>query len=180
MSQVPRAAMTCGESGEDLVPGHGDLRVVGADKVRRLPGIFQVNRVGVHADGKGADLLMQDSGADGAHQGGVQSAGEEKAQRGVRVQPLVHGDDQLFPDRLAYGLQIVRGVALYRGQVRITGQIFHRRSSAPREGADVSTQPHQVLGLAGKDDGAGAVIAVVQRPDADGVPAAMSSSFSPS
>ena len=39
-----------------------------------------------------------------------------------------------------------------------------------REGADLPAQPHQVLRLAGKDDGAGAIIAVVQGPDADGVP----------
>ena len=38
-----------------------------------------------------------------------------------------------------------------------------------RERYDLSAEPHQVFGLAGKDDGAGGVIAVVERADADGV-----------
>ena len=38
-----------------------------------------------------------------------------------------------------------------------------------RERHDLSAEPHQVFGLAGKDDGAGGVIAVVERADADGI-----------
>ena len=63
----------------------------------------------IHADGEGADLLAQHLGGDGAHQGGVQPAGEQEAQRGVRVQPLVHAGDQLVADVAADGVQIVRG-----------------------------------------------------------------------
>ena len=41
---------------------------------------------------------------------------------------------------------------------------------ARREGHDFLAEAHQVLRLAGEDDGAVPVVAVVQRADADGIP----------
>ena len=78
-----------------------DFRVITADILCDLLGIFQVNGIFAHTDGKGADLLPQHQGADGAHQRGIQSAGEQEAQRSVGVQPLIHTGDQLVADGTA-------------------------------------------------------------------------------
>ena len=158
---------------DDLIPGHVHLRVVGADKVGGLPGVLEVDGVGVHADGKGADLPAQDHGADGAHQGGVQPAGEQEAQRGVGVQPLVHGGDQLLADPAADGVQVpVPGhvVPGHGGGVGVADEPALGVVVARGEGKDLAAQTHQVFRLAGEHDGAGAVVAVVQGADADGVP----------
>ena len=54
---------------QHILPGHDDLRVVRADEGGGLPGVFQVDGVGVHADGEGADRGTAPPGGDGAHQG---------------------------------------------------------------------------------------------------------------
>ena len=159
-----------GQGRQNLLPGHIDLRVIGADELRRLPGVLQVDGIRVHADGEGTDLLPQNYGADGAHQGGVQPAGEQEAQGSVRVQPFIHRRDQLVADVAADGLQVIGGVLRDGGEIRIADKFSVRVIVSRREGADPLTQPHQVFRFAGKDDGAGAVIAVVQGPDADGIP----------
>ena len=72
--------------------------------------------------------------------------------------------------RQAVSRSSVEYVFFHCGQVRVPDEFAVRVVVARREGADLLAQPHQVLRLAGKDDGAVPVIAVVQGPDADGVP----------
>ena len=155
---------------QHLLAGHKDLRVVGTDVVGHFPGVLQVDGVLIHADGEGTDLLSQHDGADGAHQGGVQAAGEQEAQGSVSVQSLVNAGDQLVADVLAGGLQIVVGVTADGGQVGVTDELSVGVIVTGREGADLLAQADEVLGLAGEHDTAILVIAVEQRPDADGVP----------
>ena len=81
--------------------------VLAAKIVRSLPGVFQVDGIGVHADGKGADGLAQLFGGNGAHQGRVQPAGKQEAHGCIGVQPLFHTGDQLFADVLQDGGHIV-------------------------------------------------------------------------
>ncbi|MPM71373.1 hypothetical protein SDC9_118338 [bioreactor metagenome] len=144
--------------------------MVCADEVRDLPGILEVDGVLIHADGKGADFFAKDHGADGAHQRGIQSAGEEKTQGGVRVQPLIHGGDQLVADVAAGGLQIVPSIGFHACEVGIPDELSIGIVAARREGADLGAQPDQILRLAGEDNRAGGVIPVEQGADADGVP----------
>ena len=83
---------------------------------------------------------------------------------------FIHRRDQLVADVAADGLQVIAGVLRDGGEIRIADKFSVRVIVSRREGADPLTQPHQVFRFAGKDDGAGAVIAVVQGPDADGIP----------
>ena len=143
--------------------------MLGADVVGNHAGIFQVDGVGVHADGEGADLVGQEPRGDGADQTAVEAAGEQKAQRRVRVQTLFHALGELIMDGLADGLQIVFDHLAHLGHVGIADKFPVCVIVARREGQDLVTEPHQVLRLAGKDDAAGSIIAVIQRPDADGI-----------
>ena len=120
--------------------------MVAADEVGHLPGVFQVDGVHIHADGKGADLLAQDLRGDGAHQTGVQAAGEEEAQRGVRVQPLLHPGDELRPDVFAHGLQVVLPVHVHGGQIGVADELAAGVVVAGREGEDLLAHADEVLG----------------------------------
>ena len=155
---------------QHLLAGHVHLGMVGADVVGHFPGVFQIDGVLVHADGEGADLLAQHQGADGAHQRGIQAAGEQEAQRGVGVQPLVHTGDQLVADGVADGFQIVMAVVRDGGKVGVADELAAGVVVAGREGADLLAQADEVFGLAGEDDAAVIQVAVEQRADADGVP----------
>ena len=155
---------------QDLLPGHIDLGVVGPDVIRRLPGVFEVDGVLVHADGEGSDLLLQHDGGNGADQAGVQPAGEEEAQRRVGVQPLVDPGDELIANMLAGGLPVVPAVFAYRGKIGVADEGSPGVVVPRREGTDLLAQAHQVLGLAGEDDASRPVIPVKQGTDADGVP----------
>ena len=144
--------------------------MVGPQVVGHFSGVLEVDGVGVHADGEGADGLFQLPGGDGAHQTGVQTAGQEEAQRGVGVQTLFHRGHQLFPDGGGDGVQIVIGVVLH-----LPGKgVGHKPAVHPvvsrREGADLLHPAHQVFGLAGEGDVSALGIAVEEGPDADGVP----------
>ena len=151
------------------LPGHDHLGVVTADVVCHLLGVFQVDGVLAHADGKGADgggaLLL----GDGAYQGGVQTAGEQEAHLGVGHQPLLHARHQLVMNLTADRLQIIVADGFHMGDIPVADELAVLIVMAGREGHDLVCQPHQTLGLAGKENHTGLVIAVVQRPDADGV-----------
>ena len=148
---------------QHLLAGHIYLGVVRADVIRHFSGVFQINGVLVHADGESADLLAQHQGADGAHQRGIQSAGEQEAQRSVGVQPLIHTGDQLVADGAADGLQIVMAILRDGGQVGVADELAVCVIMPRREGADLLAQADEVLGLAGEDDAAVIQIAVEQR-----------------
>ena len=108
------------------------LGVIGADVIGHFAGVFQIDGILVHADGESADgLLPQHLGADGAHQRGIQAAGEQEAQRGIGVQPLIHTGDQLIADGAADGLQIIMAILRNSGQCRRSGRTCRLRSNAP-------------------------------------------------
>ena len=95
------------ERGEHLLARHDDLGVLGADEVGDLAGVLEVDGVKVHADGKGADPLAEELGGDGTDKAGIQTAGEQEAERRVGVEPLFHARDELLTDLFAYSVQIV-------------------------------------------------------------------------
>ena len=97
-------------------------------------------------------------------------AGEQKAQRRVRVQTLFHPGDQLFPDVFADGLQIVGGAAGNRRQIGIANEALTVVIVSRREGQDVRAKSLQILRFAGKSDAPVGEIAVIKRADPDGVP----------
>ena len=55
----------CFQCIEYFLPRHGNLHVLAADVVGHLAGVFQVNGVGVHADGEGPQGLIGELGGDG-------------------------------------------------------------------------------------------------------------------
>ena len=144
--------------------------MVRADVIRHFSGVFQINGILVHANGESADLLPQHQRTDGAHQRGIQSAGEQEAQRSVGVQPLIHTGDQLVADGAADGLQIVMTILRNSGQVGVADELAVCVIMPRREGADLLAQADEVFGLAGEDDAAVIQVAVEQGADADGVP----------
>ena len=144
--------------------------MVGVEVVRRLAGVFEVDGVHVHADGKGADGFAQLFGRDGADQAGIQPAGEQEPHRGVGVQPLFHPGGQLFPDAAQDGVHIVLAVGGGVGNVAVAHELPVAVVAADGEGVDLLYQSHQVFGLRREGDGPGGAVAVEQRPDADGVP----------
>ena len=150
--------------------GDDDFRVVAADEIRHLAGVFQVDGVHVHADGKGAQRLFQLAGGDGAHQRAVQPAAEQEAQRRVRIQPFFHACGQQIVQAPADGIFLRHQVLIHPGRVGVADERAARPVAARREGQDRLAQAHQHLGLAGKNHGAVCQRAVIQRADADGIP----------
>ena len=150
--------------------GDDDFRVVRSQIVCHFPGVFQVDGIDVHADGESADGLFAAPGGHGTDQTGIQTAGQKKAHRGVCVQPLFNSGGKLLPNLPAGGFQIIFA-AIGRGTHVPVADEFAVLIVVPgREGHDLGAQPHQVLGLAGENDLPVPIIAIVQRPDADGVP----------
>ena len=158
------------ERREHLFRSHIHFRMIRSDILRHLPGIFQIDGILVHADGKGPDGLSQKTGGDGTHQTGIQSSGEEESQRRIRIQTLVHAKDQKFPDLPADVIQLSRHRLLHVRDIGIADELTLIVIVSRREGADLFTQPHQVLRLAGKHHGSVRHGPVKQRPDTDGIP----------
>ena len=154
---------------DHLLRRHIDLRVLAADIVRRLSGVFQINGVLTHADGKCADRLAGASLRHRAYQRGVQTAAEEEPDLGVRHQPLLDAGDQLFADDRAHGLYVIPAHLIDGSDVPVADKFPVLVIVSRREWHDLPAQTHQVFRLAGKDDGPGIVIAVVERADTDGV-----------
>ena len=73
-------------------------------------------------------------------------------------------------DLFAGGLQVVGATGLRGSHIPVADELSVLIVVSRREGQDPVAQAHQVLGLAGKDGRAVPVVAIVQRPDADGVP----------
>ena len=76
------------ERGEHLLFGHADLGVVSADKLGSLAGILKIDRVKIHADGKGLYLLTQKLCGNCAHKARVKAAREQKSDRRIGAQAL--------------------------------------------------------------------------------------------
>ena len=146
---------------QHVLAGDDDLRVVAADVIRHLAGVFQVDGVGVHADGEGADRGTAPPGGDGAHQGGVQPAGQEKAHLGVGDQSLLHSGDELFPDVGADSVHAVPADALHLGNVPVAHKSAILIVVPWREGGNCFRNAYKILRLAGKNDGSNVVISVV-------------------
>ena len=155
---------------DDHVPVDDDLMVFAAQIIGGLAGIFQVDGIGVHADGKGADGLAQLLGCNGADQRGIQTAREQETHRGIGIQTLFHACDQLFADVPQGGLHVILHGGGHVGNVLIADKAAIAVVASDGEGADVVAPADQVLHLGGKGDlVAGLGIAVEQRADADGV-----------
>ena len=152
-----------------MLARHDDLGVLGADEVGDFTGVLEVDGVKVHADGKGADPLAEELGGDGTDKAGIQTAGEQEAERRVGVEPLFHARDELLTDLFAHGVQIVLGVFRHRGEVGVADEFAVGVVVTRREGHDALAQTDEVLRLAGEEDAAVGEIAVEERTDADGV-----------
>ena len=152
-----------------LFARHDDFRVVGVQILRDFPRIFEVDRVRVHADGKGADGLFEQACGDGADEAAVQPAAQEEAERGVRVEPLFHARDEPFADAGADGLHIVLTIAGNGGDVAITYEFALRVVMPRREGEHMLREADEVFRLARNGDAAIRQVAVKQRADADGI-----------
>ena len=143
--------------------------MLAADVVGDLAGIFEVDGVLAHADGKRADGLFQQLGRNGAHERAVQSAAEQEADRRVGVQPLLDACDQPPPDAGAQILYVVCAVFGHGGQIGVAREMAVAVIVSGREGDDALREADQVFGFAGEHDFAAGQIAVKQRTDADGI-----------
>ena len=152
-----------------LFARHDDLRVVGVQILRDFPRIFEVDRVRIHADGKGADGLFEQARGDGADEAAVQPAAQEEAERGVRVEPLFHARDEPLADAGADGLHIVLTIAGNGGDVAIAHEFALCVVMPRREGEHMLRKADEVFRLACKGDATIRQVAVKQRADADGV-----------
>ena len=72
-----------GQGFEHIFLCNDDLLMFRSDVFRHFTGIFQINGVRIHTNGKSADRLFQNPRGNGAYQGRVQSSAQEKAYRSV-------------------------------------------------------------------------------------------------
>ena len=149
--------------------GDDDLGVFTADVVGHHPGVFQVDGVDVHADGEGADGVGERLLRDGAHQRGIQPAGQQEADGRVGVQPLLHAVDQQPPQFRAYVLLVPHRELVHVRRIGVADELAVDIVAARRERQDFFAQPYQVLRLAGEGDVPVFQIPIVQRADADRV-----------
>ena len=159
-----------GQGFQHVVLRDNDLRMVGAQIVRHLTGIFQVDGVDVHADGEGPDGLFADPGGHGTDQTGIQTAGEQEAHGGVGIQPLFNAGGELFPNAAAGGFQIVRAAIGRGAHIPVADEFAVLIVMSRGKGHDLCAQAYQIFGLAGENNLAVFIVAVVQRPDADRIP----------
>ena len=141
-----------------------------ADIFRRLPGVFQIDGICGHAHGVGLNGTAQAPGGDSAHQGAVQSAGEQEAHGHIRVQALLHAPNQLLADVGADCLQIIPADLFHPGHIPVADESAVLIVVPRRKRQDPVCQAQQAPGLAGEKDASAFAVPVVQRPDTDGVP----------
>ena len=137
---------------EHLPARHGDLGVVRADEIGSLLRVFEVDGVKIHADGKRPDLFSENLGRDGADKAGIQAAGEQEAERRVRVEPLFHGGDQLFTDLFGDGIEIVIRITCNGGQISVADEFAVLIIMSRREREDVRAEADKIFRFAGEDD----------------------------
>ena len=136
---------------DNLLRSHHDLSVIGAQIVRNLLGILEVDCVADHADGVGANRVRQILVCNGANQRAVEAAAEQKAERNVRVQALDHAERQLLVDLLADRVDLIFRIRLDARQVRILNELAVLPVVPRRERFDRVAQPNEVLRLAGEE-----------------------------
>ena len=157
------------ERAQHDLPVDDDLGVVSVEIVGHLLGVFQVDGVLAHADGKGTDRLAEFFGGNGADQTGIQPARQQESDGGVSVKALIDTGHKLFPDvRQNFGqliLRIGRGV----GNIAVPHKLTVAVVAADRERIDLFAQSHKVFRLGRKGNVPALAVAVEQRTDADGV-----------
>ena len=119
--------------------------MIGADVVCHLFGVFQVNGIDVHTDGKGFDGLSELLCRHSADQTGIQAAGQEEAYGGIRVQPLLNARGQFLPDLPAGGFQIVMAHRIGLTDIPVADKFPIPVVMSGRERQNFFAQPHQVL-----------------------------------
>ena len=146
-----------------------DLGVVSVEVIGHLLGVFQIDGVLAHADGKGADGLAQFFGRDGADQAGIQAAGKQEADRRVGVQPLIDTGNELFADVRQNLGQFVLAVGRGIGNIAVAHKLAVAVVAANGERVDLFAQPDEVFRLRRKGNVTAFAVAVEQRADADRV-----------
>ena len=86
-----------------------------ADEISGFLCIFEVDGIQVHADGERADLLAEELGRDRADEAGIEAAGEQEAERRVRVSTAEISFSRIFfvtvsRSSLEYLVTVVRSV----------------------------------------------------------------------
>ena len=159
-----------GQRLQHVLRGDDHVGVVALKVIGHHAGVLEVDGVLRHADGKGADGLIQKPCRDRADQRTVKAAAQEETQRRVGVHPLLNARHEPRTDAFADGFHVAIEVLLGLGDIRIAGDFAIHRVAAGREGQDGFRKAHQVLGFAGVDQRAVGEAAVVQRADADRIP----------
>ena len=154
---------------QHLLTGHDDLGVVTSDIVGHDAGVFQVDRILPHTDGKSADGRFALPCGNGTDERGVQTAGKQESDLGVCHKALFHAGYQLFMDVGAHGLQIVIANLVHFGDIIIADELAILVIVSRGKRHDFIAHAHKVLRLAGKYDHAFLVVAVIERPNTDGV-----------
>ena len=144
--------------------------MVTADIVRDHTGVLQVNGVDIHADGKGADRLIQHFLGNGADQGGIQTAGEQETDRGVRVQALFNAVHQQAAQLGTDFRFSFHGEISHISRIRILDEFTVNPVVSGREGKDCIAHTDQVFRLAGKSHAASPDFTVIEGTDTDGIP----------
>ena len=152
---------------QHILLGDDHFRVLAADILGHHARIFQVDRIHIHADGKGLDRLFQLVLRDGADQRRIQAAGEQEAHRRICIQTLFHALDQQIMQLGTRRVLVVHGKLVDMGSVGIAHKLAVRPVAAGREGENRLAEADQVLRLTGKRHAAVRELAVVQRADAD-------------
>ena len=143
--------------------------MVAADVVGDFAGILEVDGVLAHADGKGADRRFALARGDRADERRIESAREQEADLCVGHQALVDARDELFVDVFTHSLEVVIADLIDFCDVVVADELAVLVIMSGRERQDHVAESCEVFRLAGEDDDALLVEAVVERPDADGV-----------
>ena len=154
---------------QHLLARHDDLGVVAADVVGDFAGILEVDGVLAHADGKGADRRFALARGDRADERRIEAAREQEADLCVGYQALVDARDELFVDVFTHSLEVVIADLIDFCDVVVADELAVLVIMSGRERQDHVAESCEVFRLAGEDDDALLVEAVVERPDADGV-----------
>ena len=158
------------QGGNDLIGRHVDLRMVAADIVGNLLCVFQVDGVLAHTNGESFDRGSRLSGRNGAHQGRVQAAREQESHLCICHKPFFHTGNQFFPDMRTGCFQIITAKRINLCNIAIADHFTVLPVMTGRKRHDPVRKTDQVLRLAGKEDHTLAIIAVIQRADANGIP----------
>ena len=154
---------------EHLLLRHIDLGVLASDVVCHLLGIFEVDRVLAHADGKRADGRIRLACGNRADERRIKTAREQEPDLRIGHEALFHAANELVVNLRAHRVQIIVTDRLRLCDVAVADELAVLVVMSGRERHDLIAEGNEVLWLAGEDDHALFVIAVIERPDTDGV-----------